>query len=49
MKKNLIKKLTPPLYKNKQDYVGGNNYKTREFDYYPSDTDGFARNIDDEH
>ena len=41
-------KLTPP-YKNKQDYVGGTNYKTREYNDSPSDTDGCARNLDDEH
>ena len=38
----------PPPCKNKQDYVGGTNYKTREYDAYPSDTDGCARNLDDE-
>ena len=42
-------RLTPPPYKNNQDYDGGNNDKTRESDYYPSDTDGCKRNIDDEH
>ena len=40
---------TPPPYKNKQDYVGGTNDKTRESDDSPSDTDGCARNLDDEH
>ena len=48
MKKNIIKK-TPPPCKNKQDYVGGNNDKTRDDDDYPSDTDSCARNLDDEH
>ena len=42
-------KLTPPPYKNKQDYVGGTTDKTHESDDSPSDTDGCARNIDDEH
>ena len=42
-------KLTPPPYKNKQDYVGGTNNNTHESDYSPSDTDGCAINIDDEH
>ena len=46
--KNIIKK-TPPPCKNKQDYVGGNNDKTRDDDDYPSDTDSCARNLDDEH
>ena len=46
--KNIIKKTLPP-YKNKQDYVGGTNDKTRESDDSPSDTDGCARNLYDEH
>ena len=37
-------KKTPP-FKNKQDYIGGTNYKTREFDDSPSDTDGCAINL----
>ena len=36
-------KKTPPPYKNKQDYDGGNNDKTLEYDDYPSDTDGCAK------
>ena len=39
---------TPPLYKNKQDYGDGTNDKARESDDSPSDTDGCARNFDDE-
>ena len=39
----------PPPYKNKQDYDGGTNDKTRESDDYSSDTDGCKRNLDDEH
>ena len=46
--KNIIKK-TPPPYKNKQDYVGGTNDKTRESDDSPGDTNGCARNLDYEH
>ena len=46
-KNNNLKK-TPLPYKNKQDYDGGTNYKTRKSDDSPSDTDGCARNIDDE-
>ena len=42
-------KLTPRPYKNKQDYVGSTNDKTRESNDSPSDTDDGARNIDDEH
>ena len=42
-------KITPPPCKNKQDYVGGTNDNTRESDDYPSDTDGCARNLGDEH
>ena len=45
--KNLKK--TPPPCKNNQYYVGGTNDKTRKSDHYPSDTDGCARNLDDEH
>ena len=40
--------MTPP-YKNKQDYVGGTNEKTHEFDDFPSDADDCARNLGDEH
>ena len=47
-------KLTPPPYKNKQDYDGGTNEKTcdsqtLESEDSWSDTDGCAINIDDEH
>ena len=42
-------KLTPPPYKNKQDYSVGTNDKTREYDDSTSDTDGYARNHDDKH
>ena len=45
--KNIIFKKT--LYKNNQDYDGGTNDKTREYDDSPSDTDGCEINIDDEH
>ena len=41
-------KKTSPPYKNKQDYVGDNNDKTREYDDSPSDTDGCAINLDNE-
>ena len=40
---------TSPPCKNKQDYIGGTYYKTRESDYSPSDTDGCARNLRNEH
>ena len=39
----------PPPCKNTQDYVVGTNDKTRESNDSPSDTDGGARNLDDEH
>ena len=47
-------KLTPLPYTNKHEYVVGTNEKTRdshprESEDYPSDTDGSARNLDDEH
>ena len=46
--------LTPPPYKNKKYYVSGTNdntqdYQTRESEDSWSDTDGCARNIDEEH
>ena len=46
--------LTPPPNTNKQYYAGGTNdktrdYQTRESDYSPSDTDGYAINLDYEH
>ena len=46
--------LTPPTYTNNHEYVGGTNEKTRdsqtsESDDSPSDTDGCARNLDNEH
>ena len=47
MKINIIKQ-TPPPYKNKQNYVGGTNDKTRESYDSTSDTDGCARYLDDE-
>ena len=40
---------TPPPFKNNEDYIGGTNNKTRESDDFPSDIDGCARNLDDEH
>ena len=47
-------KLTPPTYKNKKDYKGGTNDKTRdsltrETIDYPINTDICARKIDEEH
>ena len=46
--------LTPPPNTNKQDYAGGTNDGTRdsqkrEYGDSPSDTDGCARNLDEEH
>ena len=46
--------LTPPPNTNKQDYAGGTNDKTRdsqtrESEDSRSDTDGCARNLDEEH
>ena len=45
--------LTPPPYKNKQDYKGGTNYKihdshTRETGVSRSNDDILARNLDAE-
>ena len=46
--------LTPPTNKNKQDYAGGRNNKTRdsqtrESGDSQSETNGCARNLDEEH
>ena len=43
MKKNKIK--TPPPIKNKEDYIGDTNNKTRGSDDSPSETDGCVRNL----
>ena len=42
-------KKTPPPFKNKVDYRGDTNEKTREYDYSPSDTDDCTRNLYNEH
>ena len=46
--------LTPPPNTNKQDYAGGTNDNTRDSQTHESedsriDTDGCARNLDEEH
>ena len=43
--------LTPPLYKNKQEYKGGTNYKTHyshthEYGVFRSNNDSLVRNLD---
>ena len=43
------KKETPPPFKNKVDYIDGTNEKTCESNDSPSYTDGFAKNLGDEH
>ena len=35
--------------KNKEDYIGGTNKRTFEYNDSPSDTDGCARNLGKEH
>ena len=45
--------MTPPPYKNKKDYKGGTNDKTRDSHKRktsdsPSDNDSCARNLDEE-
>ena len=52
--KKLSSILTPPPYKNKKDYKGGTNDKsrdshTRETSDSPSNNDSCARNLDKEH
>ena len=46
--KNIIKK-TPPPFKNKEDYIGVTNEKTRESYDSPSDTDGCAIHLGYKH
>ena len=46
--------MNPPPHKNKQDYKGGTNDKTRdshisEANYSRSNNDSCARNLDEEH
>ena len=48
MNKNITKK-TPPPFKNKEDYIGDTNEKTRESDDSISETGGCARNLSKEH
>ena len=48
MKKYIIKK-TPPPFKNKEDYIGDTNEKTRESDDSTSVTDGCVKNLREEH
>ena len=38
-------KKTPPPFKNKEDYIGDINEKTRESDDSTSETDGCVRNL----
>ena len=35
----------PPTFKNKEDYIGDTNEKTRESNDSSSETDGCARNL----
>ena len=46
-KKKCLKKLPP--FKNKEDYIGDTNEKTRGSGGSPSETDGCARNLGEEH
>ena len=39
----------PPPFKNKEDYVGGTNYKTRESNGSPSQTNGCTIKLGEEH
>ena len=47
MQKKQLKK--PPPFKNKEDYIGDTNEKTRGSYDSPSETHGFPRNLDEEH
>ena len=40
---------TPAPFKNKENYIGDTNEKTRGSDDYPSETDGCTSNMGEEH
>ena len=40
---------TSPPFKNKEDYIGNTNEKTREYNDSSSETDGCVRNLGKEH
>ena len=40
---------TPPPFKNEEDYIGDTNEKTYGSNISPSETDGCARNMSEEH
>ena len=42
-------KKTPASFKNKEDYIGDTNEKTRGSDNFPSETDGYVRNLGEEY
>ena len=42
-------KKTPPPLKNKEDYIGDTNEKTRGSVNFPSETNGCVRNLGKEH
>ena len=44
-----MSKKSPPPFKNKEDYIGDTNQKTRGSDNYPSATGGSERNLGKEH
>ena len=41
--------ITPPPFKNREDYIGDTNEKTRGSNNYPSETDGCVRNLGEEY
>ena len=44
-----LEKKTPPPFKNKEEYIGDTDEKTRGSNDSPSETNGFARNLGKEH
>ena len=44
-----VEKKKPPPFKNKEDYIGDNNEKTRGPDDSPSETDVCVSNLGEEH
>ena len=49
MQKKNSQKETPPPFKNNSHYIGDTNQKAHGYDYSPSETDGCAINLAEEH
>ena len=49
MQKKVFQKKTPPSFKSKVDYKGDTNENIYGSDDYPSKTDDFTSNLDEEY